>query len=119
MRVSRLGRLDRGFVNQFISVLDLVDSHPREAVVGFRRLLGDVVTELLTRNLQRFRSDLNGNIVFLQKQGLVPNAVASQMHTIRTLGNTGAHPDEYVLRKEDVLTAVMAMAAILEWLDAQ
>jgi hypothetical protein len=117
-RMTSVKRFDQALVDRFLRIIERLNDDWACAAVELRKLLERVGKGLLSRVCELPGRDLCADITLLKNRGTVPPLIASYMHTIRVVGDCAAHDNDEALSIADVWMAAMAMAAVLEWLDA-
>jgi hypothetical protein len=97
----------------------LIDSQPDMALTKCRKALELLITRLFAAKIGEPSRKVNLDAMLdqLERKGHMPRKIVSLSHTVRILGNTGAHPildDEDVTHREAQLTA-SATSLIVEW----
>lgn len=119
-RIEGFGKVDSRLRQDVLVALDKANGEPSSTAAELRRCLEMLTDQLLAQHGLTSTGDLDGNIRALRDHVFVPELVSNHMHTIRILGNRALHPKggEQPLQSSDVYPSLTAMAAVLEWLNA-
>lgn len=105
------------FSREIVSARSTCGSQPDLALVGVRRATEAVLRQIYVQltGIDAERMTFFDMIQGLDNTGDLPEVIRTQLHTIRNLGNIGAHRSDAELSAEDVQMAVLAALRVAEW----
>jgi tetratricopeptide (TPR) repeat protein len=119
-RIKGLSRVDRQLRVDAQAAISSVNSRPQDAATGLRKCLEYLLASHLEQLGMARTGDLYGDINAWATRSSAPKVVRVHMHTIRSLGNLGAHESgEPPLQAIDIYPSATALVAILDWTNSQ